>query len=88
MTASISPPFLVAQTRFARAFSSDVRVLRGLTWQRVGWTFLVAAAFALYSASGWFVRNAAGPNGGPPFIELYANWLQPYLLFFFAKCSH
>lgn len=60
-----------------RIFQVDIPVLEGLTWRRVGYTFLVAAAFAFYSAaSRWlYLRYGANPQpvGIAPFF-LMDRW--------------
>src|SRR4030095_16843666 len=45
-----------AISRLEWLLRTDVGLLKGLTWRRVGYTFLVAVGFALWSASGNWLR--------------------------------
>jgi hypothetical protein len=49
--------------RLVLLLRTDVRVLKGLTWRRVGYTFLVAAGFALWNAVGGWMLRASGWYG-------------------------
>ncbi len=51
-----------AFNRFALLLCADVGVLKGLTWRRVAYTFLVAAGLALSSAAGNWLRVGYGWN--------------------------
>jgi len=78
--------------RLVLLLCSDVHVLRGLTWRRVAYTFLVAVGFALWTAFGnWMWRRYGfNPHVGIADFFLYNGWgglhvFRGYLLLFFSQ---
>src|SRR5690242_3992247 len=51
--------------RLVPLLRTDVGVLKGLTWRRVAYTLLVAAAFALWTAFGNWMRFRYGSTPRP-----------------------
>ena len=71
--------------RLVRFFEADIRVLEGLTWRRVGYTFLVAAAFALWTATGRWLYRRYGINPEPVGIAEFFlmnrwGWLNSFMV--------
>ena len=72
---------------------ADVEVLKGLTWRRIAYTFLVAAGFALWTAFGnWmWIRYGLSPRPiGIADFFLHKGWgcllvFRVYLLLFFSQ---
>ena len=80
-------------TRLVLLLRADVTRLKGLTWRRVGYTFLVAAGFALWTAFGNWMRFRYGSSPRPVGLAdffLHKGWgcllvFRVYLLLFFSQ---
>ena len=83
----------LAFKRLTLLVRTDVQVLSGLTWRRVGYTVLVAAGFALWTALGNWVRFRYGLSPrllGLADLFLHKGWgclpvFRVYLLLFFSQ---
>src|SRR5206468_3073302 len=79
--------------RLVALLRTDVVVLKGLTWRRVAYTFLVAAGFALWTALGNWMRFRYGSSPRPVGLAdflLHKGWgcmvvFRVYLLLFFSQ---
>src|SRR5438552_11582793 len=85
-----------AFNRLVRLLRPDVEVLKGLTWRRTAYTFLVAAGFALWTAFGnWMLINSEwyGMRFRPVDLAdffVHKEWgflfaFRLYLLMFFSQ---
>ncbi len=80
-----------ARDGLMRLLCADLPILKGLTWRRIGYTSLVAAAFAAWTTFGVFMMVRHGPTPKAVGIEdffLHERWgwfpvFRVYLCLFF-----
>jgi len=78
--------------RLVRLVRADIAVLQGLTWRRVAYTFLVAAAFAVYTATSRWLYLRYGPEPQAVGIAAYFltprwGWLSSFIVHSCVFCS-